>query len=199
SSQNWWSVCRWELHTSCTKRAHSHTSASTLLDANHCPGSVMFLFQGKFGNIFYTGDFRYNPDVLEHPILKSVIDNECVNRLYLDNTFAAEHCKFPPREKVLQDIISLIRRYPEHHVVIGVRKLGKEEVLRAIALALKVCGDLTDEDILASVQPSNPQEDEKYEEDGRAESDRQEEKGPVFDSFVDSTVQRGATWLQVYA
>ncbi|XP_046680023.1 uncharacterized protein LOC124367331 isoform X2 [Homalodisca vitripennis] len=97
----------------------------------------MFLFQGKFGNIFYTGDFRYNPDVLEHPILKSVIDNECVNRLYLDNTFAAEHCKFPPREKVLQDIISLIRRYPEHHVVIGVRKLGKEEVLRAIALALK--------------------------------------------------------------
>uniref|UniRef100_A0A1B6F3V1 5' exonuclease Apollo n=1 Tax=Cuerna arida TaxID=1464854 RepID=A0A1B6F3V1_9HEMI len=123
-------------HVLYDESSQSHFS-TTLLDANHCPGSIMFLFQGKFGNIFYTGDFRYNPDVLEHPILKSVIDNECVSRLYLDNTFAAEHCEFPPREQVLQDIIDLIRRYPEHHVVIGVRKLGKEEVLRAIALALK--------------------------------------------------------------
>ncbi|XP_046688255.1 5' exonuclease Apollo-like [Homalodisca vitripennis] len=127
---NGWLVKRWfkikpELvvslsvgasHVLYEESSQSHFSV-TLLDANHCPGSVMFLFQGKFGNIFYTGDFRYNPDVLEHPILKSVIDNECVNRLYLDNTFAAEHCKFPPREKVLQDIISLIRYIPRQTLV----------------------------------------------------------------------------------
>ena len=29
----------------------------TLIDANHCPGSVMFLFQGYFGSILYTGQF----------------------------------------------------------------------------------------------------------------------------------------------
>lgn len=29
----------------------------TLIYANHCPGSVMFLFQGYFGTIFYTGQF----------------------------------------------------------------------------------------------------------------------------------------------
>lgn len=29
----------------------------TLIDANHCPGSVMFLFQGYFGTILYTGQY----------------------------------------------------------------------------------------------------------------------------------------------
>ena len=30
----------------------------TVIDANHCPGAVMYLFQGYFGSILCTGDFR---------------------------------------------------------------------------------------------------------------------------------------------
>ena len=37
----------------------------TAIDANHCPGSAMFLFEGSFGRILYTGDFRW---VLRMPV-----------------------------------------------------------------------------------------------------------------------------------
>ncbi|KAG2424636.1 hypothetical protein HXX76_014361 [Chlamydomonas incerta] len=36
----------------------------TALDANHCPGSAMFLFQGAFGNILHTGDCRFTEVVV---------------------------------------------------------------------------------------------------------------------------------------
>ena len=34
------------------------TVTVTAIDANHCPGSAMFYFEGYFGRILYTGDFR---------------------------------------------------------------------------------------------------------------------------------------------
>ena len=46
----------------------------TLIDANHIPGSVMILIKGYFGNILYTGDFRFNLDMLNVPTLKNIIN-----------------------------------------------------------------------------------------------------------------------------
>lgn len=41
-----------------------------LFDANHCPGSAMFLIKGYFGCYFLTGDFRFSPSMVGRKTIK---------------------------------------------------------------------------------------------------------------------------------
>ncbi|PSN48189.1 hypothetical protein C0J52_13864 [Blattella germanica] len=109
----------------------------TVFDANHCPGAVMFLFEGSFGRILYTGDFRYDPTMLKHPELRRVIQAGLIDTLYLDNTYASEGCEFKTQEAAAKEIFKLIEEHPENKILIGVRNLGKEILLRDIALKFK--------------------------------------------------------------
>eukprot|EP00042_Codosiga_hollandica_P033233 m.219811 g.219811 ORF g.219811 m.219811 type:complete len:188 (+) comp54140_c0_seq1:83-646(+) len=67
------------------------TMCVTAIDANHCPGAIMLLFQGYFGNILCTGDFRYSSAML--PYLQSIH----IDLVYLDTTFANPIFSFPTR------------------------------------------------------------------------------------------------------
>ncbi|XP_068125811.1 5' exonuclease Apollo isoform X2 [Hyperolius riggenbachi] len=91
------------------------TVSVTLIDANHCPGSVMFLFEGYFGTVLYTGDFRYSPLMLKCPPLK----NKKIDVLYLDNTNCDPENKLPSRQEATKQIIQIIENHPEHDIVIG--------------------------------------------------------------------------------
>ena len=109
----------------------------TLLDANHVPGAVMILIKGYFGNILYCGDFRYRPEMLKvSPSLNLVLNREDLDELYLDNTFFYPTCDFSTRNEVTEKIISVLQKHPQHRVYIGLRKLGKEQVLVEIAKRL---------------------------------------------------------------
>ncbi|KAM9596009.1 5' exonuclease Apollo [Morphnus guianensis] len=102
----------------------------TLLDSNHCPGSVMFLFEGAFGTILYTGDFRYTSTMRGEPALRG----RRVDRLYLDNTHCHPHRPLPSRQHATRQAAHVIRAHPRHQVVIGVYSLGKETLLVDLAV-----------------------------------------------------------------
>ncbi|XP_029291773.1 5' exonuclease Apollo [Cottoperca gobio] len=106
----------------------------TLIDANHCPGSAMFLFEGYFGSILYTGDFRYTPSMLREPCLRT---NTTIDVLYLDNTNCDPNRTLPSRQRATQEIKEIIRRHPNHSVVIGLYALGKESLLLELAMEFK--------------------------------------------------------------
>ncbi|XP_009894398.2 5' exonuclease Apollo [Dryobates pubescens] len=101
----------------------------TLLDSNHCPGSVMFLFEGSFGTILHTGDFRYSRSMQDEPVLRG----RHIDRLYLDNTNCHPQRALPSRQHATRQAIHLIRTHPQHLVVIGLYSLGKETLLVDLA------------------------------------------------------------------
>ncbi|NXX80724.1 DCR1B exonuclease, partial [Urocolius indicus] len=105
----------------------------TVLDSNHCPGSVMFLFEGTFGTILYTGDFRYTSSMQGEPLLQG----RHIDRLYLDNTHCHPQRPLPSRQLATCQAAHIIRMHPQHHVVIGVYSLGKETLLADLAMEFR--------------------------------------------------------------
>ncbi len=67
------------------------TMTVTLFDANHCPGAVMFLFEGYFGRILYTGDFRFSPAMV------APLRNLAIDLAYVDNTYCSPAATLPSR------------------------------------------------------------------------------------------------------
>ncbi|XP_020636227.3 5' exonuclease Apollo isoform X1 [Pogona vitticeps] len=119
-----------ESHVLALDEIGRETMTVTLIDANHCPGSVMFLFEGYFGVILYTGDFRYTPNMQQEPALKN---EKLINILYLDNTNCNPQLVLPSRQQATEQIKKIIREHPFHLVKIGTYSLGKESLLVELA------------------------------------------------------------------
>ena len=90
----------------------------TMIPANHCPGSSLFLFEkvvGKGNNpkvqrVLHCGDFRACSAHIRHPLLRpSLLDPSSGNRIgqqkidvcYLDTTYLNPRYAFPSQEQVI--------------------------------------------------------------------------------------------------
>jgi DNA cross-link repair 1A protein len=86
----------------------------TMIPANHCPGSSLFLFEKTFGTrtqrILHCGDFRACPAHIAHPQLRPEITDAVSGRIrqqkidvcYLDTTYLNPRYSFPPQENVIR-------------------------------------------------------------------------------------------------
>ncbi|XP_013909828.1 PREDICTED: protein artemis [Thamnophis sirtalis] len=94
----------------------------TLLPAGHCPGSVMFLFQGGNGTVLYTGDFRLaRGEVARMELLHSGSRVKDIQSVYLDTTFFdRKYYQIPSREECMKGLMELVRSWvaqSPYHVV----------------------------------------------------------------------------------
>jgi len=139
----------------------------TAVPANHCPGSVMFLFERLEGlrhstkvarRILYTGDFRFDhaSGKFVTPELASLHDGQGkplpLDELYLDTTFCSPLYKtFPTREEAQEEIWRLCKKWVtkngmykdtrSKHVVLFVlpAKYGYEGILNNIYQKSRNC------------------------------------------------------------
>ncbi|KAJ4288148.1 DNA cross-link repair protein PSO2/SNM1 [Kalmusia sp. IMI 367209] len=90
----------------------------TMISANHCPGSSLFLFEKdiskgknpKLQRVLHCGDFRACQTHIQHPLLRpDVIDTvsgtgrqQKLDVCYLDTTYLNPKYAFPPQHQVIQ-------------------------------------------------------------------------------------------------
>lgn len=96
-------------------------------DANHCPGSVMFLVQSGSHRSFVTGDFRLND-----PIRKLASDLPEVDLLFYDDTYDDPRYDFPSQEASIEAVLEVIREAPRRKTFVGIYNMGKNRILEAI-------------------------------------------------------------------
>ncbi|GAA98088.1 uncharacterized protein L969DRAFT_102230 [Mixia osmundae IAM 14324] len=92
----------------------------TLIDANHCPGSCLFLFEAphtdpkspysktpsRIFRYLHCGDFRASPVHIRHPALAGKRIDIC----YLDTTYLNPRYTFPAQEQVVDACAALIKQ-----------------------------------------------------------------------------------------
>lgn len=115
----------------------------TLIDANHCPGAVQFLFKvpdrnGNFERYVHTGDFRFCDSMRAEPFLKEFVGCKAI---FLDTTYCNPKFVFPSQEESIDYIVSVIEnvrgecRGSNEKVLflVATYVIGKERILVDVA------------------------------------------------------------------
>ncbi|KAF9423324.1 DNA break repair nuclease [Podila epigama] len=81
----------------------------SLIDANHCPGAVLFVFDlhSPKRRYLHTGDFRALPEMCINPVLCQP-SKVPIDILYLDTTYSNPRYTFPPQRLVISETVRTI-------------------------------------------------------------------------------------------
>jgi DNA cross-link repair 1A protein len=84
----------------------------TAIDANHCPGAVMLLFQVGTRNVLHVGDFRWNRRIMQkcsqlNPFFSGQSSLDCI---YLDTTYCDEKYALPTQDEAIREAIVVASR-----------------------------------------------------------------------------------------
>ncbi|KAK5454167.1 hypothetical protein LTS15_006167 [Exophiala xenobiotica] len=118
----------------------------TLIDANHCPGAVMFLVEGDGKAILYTGDVRAEPwwvnSIVQDPVLLPYACGlKSLDCIYLDTTFASHeepYREFPAKAEGLKELLEKVSQCsPDTIFYFRAWTLGYENVWIALSNFLK--------------------------------------------------------------
>lgn len=105
-------------------------SLVTFIDANHCPGAVMILFENLSGPpVLHTGDARLTSAFFSHPKLNALRSKQCI--LVLDTTYCDPRHTFPSQEYAIQyvkDVVEAENTNPGALFLFGAYGIGKERV-----------------------------------------------------------------------
>jgi DNA cross-link repair 1A protein len=86
----------------------------TMIPANHCPGSSIYLFEktdkGRDHRVLHCGDFRACPAHVQHPLLRPDVTDAITGKTrqqkldvcYLDTTYLTPKYAFPSQESVIK-------------------------------------------------------------------------------------------------
>ncbi|GJE91637.1 hypothetical protein PsYK624_077870 [Phanerochaete sordida] len=136
--------------------SHGNYVTITLIDANHCPGAVMFLIEGALGSILHTGDFRAEPWYLDslkkNPFLERYLApydshasgsstmaiSESLEAIYLDTACMLSTKYIPSKDEATSGLVSLMKHFPSTtRFFINAWTWGYEDVHKAIARAFR--------------------------------------------------------------
>jgi Cft2 family RNA processing exonuclease len=126
----------------------------TFLDANHCPGAALLLFEiggtsmdntssrsasggsrtsSSVVRYLHTGDMRYRPKMKLYPALQGIK----IDKIFLDTTYAHPKHSFPSQEESINEIIekslSFFRENPDDGLLMVCSyTIGKERIVCAL-------------------------------------------------------------------
>ena len=133
----------------------------TLLDANHCPGAVMFLFEVGQRAILHVGDFRWNHGLMSRqsplrpycrvPWSGNAESEKRIDDLYLDTTYCDPQYSLPSQAECIDAAVGVAVQEVQRArsakrrllMLFGSYTIGKEAVYMSVAkrLGLKVYVD----------------------------------------------------------